>query len=131
MLDTAFILIQDFSLLAQRSAPKKPSGALDMKSVTMLILGVAIVAVFAVIAYYVGSYLRKGAVEKDKPPSLTEHLAAFREAQDDGSMTALEFAAVKKHLSLKIMDEVKQDNVMLQASDFRLQDEDSNVNPEA
>ena len=110
MFDTAFILFQDFWLFAQRSAPKKPGGAFDMNSVTMMILGAAIIATVAVIAYYIASNLRKGAVEKEKPPSLSDHLAAFREAADEGAMTAVEFAAVKNHLARKIMDEVKQES---------------------
>ena len=88
-----------------------------MNSVTMLILGAAIVAVLAVSAYYVVSKLRKGAVERGKPPSLTDHLSAFREANDEGNMTDIEFAAVNKHLSQKIMDEVRQDNTPNGADD--------------
>jgi hypothetical protein len=110
MFDTVFTLFQNFCLFAQRSAPKKLGGAIDMNSVTMIILGAAIVAAVAVIAYYIGSNLRKTALDKEKPLSLSDHLAAFREASDDGSMTAAEFAAIKKHLAQKIMDEVKQDD---------------------
>ncbi|MCL2624782.1 MAG: hypothetical protein FWD31_14055 [Planctomycetaceae bacterium] len=110
-------MIQNFCLFAQRPVPKKPSGALDMNSVTMLILGAAIVAVVAVIAYYVGLHLRKGAVENDKPPTMSDHLKAFRAAADEGNMTDMEFAAVRTHLSTKIMDEVKQDNTRNEPDD--------------
>ena len=109
MFDTAFLLFGNFCLFAQRTASKKPGGSLDLHSVTMLILGAAIVAVVAVIAYYIASKLRKGAIEKEKPPTMAEHLATFREAADEGSMTPTEFAAVQKHLAPKIMNEVRQE----------------------
>ena len=110
MFDIAFISLTLFCLFAQRAAPKKPSGGLDMNTVIMLVLGAGIIAILTVVAYYVGSHLRKGAVEKEKPPSLSDHLATFREAKDEGNMTAVEFATVQKHLAQKIMDEVKQEN---------------------
>ena len=117
MFDPAILIFQNFCLFAQRSSPKKSSGALDMNSVTMLILGAAIVAAIAVIAYYIASNLRKGAVEKEKPTSLADHLATFREAKDEGSMTTQEFTAVKNHLSHKIMNEVKQENTRNEPDD--------------
>ena len=110
MFDMDFTLFQDFCLFAQRVATKKSGGALDMNSVTMIILGAAVVAVVAVIAYYIGSNLRKSALNREKTSSMSDHLAAFREATDEGSMTAAEFAAIKKHLAQKIMDEVKHDD---------------------
>ena len=105
-----FLVSPDFCLFAQRSVPKKSSGTIDMYSVIMIILGVAVIAVVVAVAYYIGSHLRKSALERDKPPKMSDYLVTFREATDEGKMTAVEFAAVKKHLAGKIMDEVKQDN---------------------
>ena len=101
-----------------------------MNTVTTLILGAGIIAILSVIAYYVGSHLRKGALEREKPPMMSDHLKAFQEAADEGNMTTKEYAIVKKHLSQRIMDEVKQESG-LQTPDFRLQKEVSNTNPEA
>jgi len=126
-MDTALFSLTRFCLFAQRAAPKKPGGAFDMNTVIMLILGAGIIAILSVIAYYVGSRLRKGALEREKPPSLSDHLKTFQEAAEEGNMSAQEYAVVKKHLSQKIMDEVQSD-FRLQASDFRPHDEASNDN---
>jgi len=108
MIDT--VLLSQIVLFAQRAAPKKTGGAFDMNNVVLLILGAGIIAILSVIAYYIGSHLRKGALEREKPPSMTDHLKTFREAADEGNMSAREYAVVKKHLSRKIMDEVKQES---------------------
>ena len=100
-----------------------------MNTVVMLVLGAGIIAILSVIAYYVGSRLRKGALEQEKPPTLSDHLKTFQEAAEEGNMSAKEYAIVKKHLAQKIMDEVKSD-VGLQTPDFRLQEEASNDTPE-
>jgi len=110
MIDTNLFIRTHFALFAQRPVPKKTGGAFDMNTVLMLILGVGIVAILSVIAYYVGSHLRKGALKREKPPTMSDHLKAFQEATDEGNMTTQEYAIVKKHLAQKIMDEVRQEN---------------------
>ena len=129
MMDTVFFILTHFCLFAQRSSQyKKTRGDFDMNSIVLLILGVGVVAILSVIAYYVGSHLRKGAVEKDKPPSMSDHLKTFQEAAEEGNMTTKEYAIVKKYLAQKIMDEVKSES-RLQASDFLLLEEVSNDTP--
>ncbi len=107
MFDNLVLTFYDFCLFAQRAAPKKSGRSLDMNSVIMIILGAAIITAIAVVAYYIGSHLRRGAFEKEKPPTTSDDLAAFRDATDEGSMTTREFDRVKRHLSRKILHEVK------------------------
>ena len=110
-MDTALFSLTSIVLFAQRAAMyKKPRGAFDMNTVITLVIGAGIIAVVSVIAYYVGSRLRKGALEREKPPTASDHLKTFQEATDEGNMSIAEYAIVKKHLSQKIMDEVKQEN---------------------
>ena len=97
-----------FAQRASRAAPKKSSGSVDMASVTMIIIGVALVAVIATVAYYVISNLRKNIKESEEPPSLSDHLTTFQEARVEGSMTLQEYNKVKAHLSNKIVREVRQ-----------------------
>ena len=130
MVDTVLFTLPHFVLFAQRTSPKKPGGAFDMNTVIMLILGAGIIAILSVIAYYVGSRLRKGALEREQPPPLSDHLKTFQEATEEGNMSAKEYALVKRHLAQKIMDEVKSD-VGLQTPDFRLREEALNDTPEA
>ena len=104
----------DFLIFAQRATrgvPKKSDNSLDMNSVIMIIVGVAVVAVLATIAYYVISSLRKNIKEPDESPSLTEHLSTFQEAKAEGTMTAQEYNQVRTHLSKKIIRQVKENDV--------------------
>jgi uncharacterized membrane protein len=117
MIDSAILTLTYFCLFAQRTAPKKSGGAFDMNTVIMLILSAGVVAILSVIAYYIGLHLRKGALEDEKSPTTADHLKTFREAADEGSMSAQEFAVVKKHLSQKIMAEVKQENPRTEPDD--------------
>jgi hypothetical protein len=88
-----------------------------MNTMILLILGAGCVAILAVVAYYVGAHLRKGALEREKPPTASDHLKAFQEAADEGNMTPKEYAIVKKHLAQKIMAEVKQENTRNEPDD--------------
>ena len=97
-----------FAQRAARAVPKKSSGSVDMTSVMMIIIGVALVAVIATVAYYVISNLRKNIKESEEPPSLSDHLTTFQEARVEGSMTTQEYNKVKTLLSNKIVREVRQ-----------------------
>ena len=110
MMDTVLFLQTQIILFAQRSALKKPGGAFDVNTTITLIVGAGIVAAITVVAYYVGSHLRKGALEREKPPTMSDHLKAFQEAAAEGNMTAKEYSIVKTHLAQKIMAEINQEN---------------------
>ena len=88
-----------------------------MASVTMIIIGVALVAAIATVAYYVISNLRKNIKESEEPPSLSDHLTTFQEARAEGSMTMQEYSKVKAHLSNKIVREVRQAGVPKESDD--------------
>lgn len=96
-----------------RGTPKK----LDMNSVMMIIIGAAVIAILAALAWYVISNLRKNIKESDQPPSLSDHLTAFDEARTDGTMTAREYNQVKAHLSKKIIKEVRQTETQKETDD--------------
>ena len=81
---------------------------LNMNTVIMIIIGTAIVAIVAAIAWYIIANLRKNIKESDSPPSLSDHLTTFRDARADGSMTEQEFNRVKAHLSKKMTREVRR-----------------------
>ena len=117
LLYAAYPFAANFFLFAQRSPPKQAKGILEINTVIMIIIGAAIVAIIAVVGWYVGSMLRKSAVTGEKQPTLAEHLKTFREAADEGNMTDMEFAVVKKHLSKIIMDEVKQQPIQNEPQD--------------
>jgi len=117
MIDTTLFTLTHFALFAQRPVPKKTGGAFDMNTVLMLILGAGVIAILSVIAYYIASRLRKGALEREKPPSMSDHLKAFQDATEEGNMSVKEYAVVKKYLARKIMDEVKQDNTHQEPDD--------------
>ena len=117
MIDTALLSLICLCLFAQRGVPKKTGGAFDLRTIIMFILGAGIVAILTAIAYYIGSHLRKNALEHEKPPTMSDHLKAFQEAADEGSMTAGEYAVVKKHLVHKIMTEVNQESSQNQPDD--------------
>lgn len=120
MLNLIFYYGCDCLLFAQRSGrgvPKKTGMSLDMNSVMMIIIGAAIIAVIATIAWYVISNLRKNIKETDQPPSMSDHLTTFQEAKADGSMTAQEYNKVRSHLSKKIIREVKQTDTPNESDD--------------
>ena len=105
-----------FAQRAVRGAPKKTDNTLDMNSVVMIIIGAAVIAVLATIAYYVVSNLRKNIKESDQPPSLSDHLTMFQDAKAEGNITDQEYNQVRAHLSKKIIRQVKE-NIVLDEPD--------------
>ncbi len=86
------------SLLAQWTAEQQAS-------ITAAVIWITVVAILAVVGYYVVRKLRDG--EDNRQPQASELMSNFRELHSQGKLDEQEYRTIKTLLSARLQDELK------------------------